>query len=94
MATLVRPHLEGLESGQTSGGQSGFGDVHVLAVVTAADADGADNRTIDDQHQRGRGPLRYNGNCLVNAFAAGLADADKIFYSAASGVGMPVAAEL
>ncbi|MEM7521212.1 MAG: phosphoribosylformylglycinamidine synthase subunit PurL [Pseudomonadota bacterium] len=32
----------------------------------------------------------YNGNCLVNAFAAGIADADKIFYSAASGVGMPV----
>jgi len=27
---------------------------------------------------------------LVNAFAAGLADADKIFYSAASGIGMPV----
>ncbi len=32
----------------------------------------------------------YNGNCLVNAFAAGLADSDAIFYSAASGVGMPV----
>lgn len=32
----------------------------------------------------------YDGNCLVNAFAAGLADSDKIFYSAASGVGMPV----
>ncbi len=32
----------------------------------------------------------YDGNCLVNAFAAGLADADGIFYSAASGVGMPV----
>jgi phosphoribosylformylglycinamidine synthase len=32
----------------------------------------------------------YNGNCLVNAFAAGLADVDKIFYSVASGVGMPV----
>ena len=32
----------------------------------------------------------YNGNCLVNAFAAGLTDTDKIFYSAASGVGMPV----
>jgi phosphoribosylformylglycinamidine synthase II len=32
----------------------------------------------------------YNGNCLVNAFAAGLVDADSIFYSAASGVGMPV----
>ncbi|MCF6272779.1 MAG: phosphoribosylformylglycinamidine synthase subunit PurL [Rhodobacteraceae bacterium] len=32
----------------------------------------------------------YNANCLVNAFAAGLADTDKIFYSAASGVGMPI----
>ena len=32
----------------------------------------------------------YNGNCLVNAFAAGLADTHKIFYSAASGVGRPV----
>ncbi len=33
---------------------------------------------------------RYNGNCLVNAFAAGLLDADKIFLSEAKGVGMPV----
>ncbi|MCB9994133.1 MAG: phosphoribosylformylglycinamidine synthase subunit PurL [Hyphomicrobiaceae bacterium] len=33
---------------------------------------------------------RYNGNILVNAFAAGLADADKIFYSEAKGVGLPV----
>jgi phosphoribosylformylglycinamidine synthase len=32
----------------------------------------------------------YNGNCLVNAFAAGIAKTDGIFYSAASGVGMPV----
>ena len=32
----------------------------------------------------------YNGNCLVNAFAAGLAQTDQIFYSAASGVGMPI----
>ena len=31
----------------------------------------------------------YNGNCLVNAFAAGLVDKNKIFYSAASGI-MPV----
>ena len=29
----------------------------------------------------------YNGNCLVNAFAAGLADADAIFYSAAAASG-------
>ncbi len=30
---------------------------------------------------------RYNGNILVNAMAVGLADIDRIFYSAASGVG-------
>jgi phosphoribosylformylglycinamidine synthase len=33
---------------------------------------------------------RYNGNILVNAMAVGLAEAGKIFYSAASGVGMPI----
>jgi phosphoribosylformylglycinamidine synthase len=33
---------------------------------------------------------RYNGNILVNAMAVGLAETDKIFYSAASGVGMPI----
>lgn len=33
---------------------------------------------------------RYNGNCLVNAMAVGLADTDKIFYSKAEGVGLPV----
>src|SRR5690606_38285894 len=33
---------------------------------------------------------RYNGNILVHAFAAGLADTDKIFYSKAEGVGLPV----
>ncbi len=32
----------------------------------------------------------YNGNILVNAMCVGLADADKIFYSAASSVGSPV----
>jgi phosphoribosylformylglycinamidine synthase subunit PurL len=32
----------------------------------------------------------YNGNCLVNAFAAGLAKTDAIFYSKAEGVGLPV----
>jgi phosphoribosylformylglycinamidine synthase II len=32
----------------------------------------------------------YNGNILVNAFAAGVARADAIFYSKASGVGLPV----
>ena len=32
----------------------------------------------------------YNGNILVNAMAIGLADNDKIFYSAATGAGNPV----
>jgi phosphoribosylformylglycinamidine synthase subunit PurL len=33
---------------------------------------------------------RYDGNNLVNAMAVGLAQSDKIFYAAASGVGMPI----
>ncbi|MBV9956190.1 MAG: phosphoribosylformylglycinamidine synthase subunit PurL, partial [Pseudolabrys sp.] len=33
---------------------------------------------------------RYDGNCLVNAMAVGIAQTDKIFYAAASGVGMPI----
>ena len=32
----------------------------------------------------------YNGNILVNAMCVGLADQDKIFYSAAKGIGNPV----
>ena len=32
----------------------------------------------------------YNGNCLVNAFALGIAKKDGIFYSKAEGVGLPV----
>lgn len=32
----------------------------------------------------------YNGNILVNAMTVGIADTDKIFYSAAAGVGNPV----
>src|SRR5213596_3645057 len=33
---------------------------------------------------------RYDGNCLVNAMAVGIVEKDKIFYAAASGVGMPI----
>jgi phosphoribosylformylglycinamidine synthase len=33
---------------------------------------------------------RYDGNNLVNAMAVGLAETTKIFYAAASGVGMPI----
>jgi phosphoribosylformylglycinamidine synthase subunit PurL len=32
----------------------------------------------------------YNGNILVNAMTVGVADTDKIFYSAASGIGNPI----
>src|SRR3954454_23724601 len=32
----------------------------------------------------------FNGNILVNAMTVGLAEADKIFYSAAAGIGNPV----
>src|SRR5881394_2014978 len=32
----------------------------------------------------------YDGNILVNAMTVGIADQDKIFYSAASGVGNPI----
>ncbi|EJF76299.1 phosphoribosylformylglycinamidine synthase 2 [Bartonella sp. DB5-6] len=33
---------------------------------------------------------RYNGNILVNAFAAGIAKTNSLFYSKAQGVGLPV----
>jgi phosphoribosylformylglycinamidine synthase len=33
---------------------------------------------------------RYDGNCLVNALAVGLAETDKIFYAKATGIGMPI----
>src|SRR5262249_23931607 len=33
---------------------------------------------------------RYDGKCLVDAMAGGLPQADKIFYAAASGTGMPI----
>ncbi len=32
----------------------------------------------------------YNGNCLVNCMTVGIADKNKIFYSAAAGIGNPV----
>jgi phosphoribosylformylglycinamidine synthase subunit PurL len=43
--------------------------------------------TIGGETQFHRG---YNGNILVNAMCVGLADADKIFYSAAPAPGLPV----
>ena len=43
-----------------------------------------------DGRRLGALPPRYDGNNLVNAMAVGLAETDKIFYAAASGVGMPI----
>jgi phosphoribosylformylglycinamidine synthase subunit PurL len=43
--------------------------------------------TVGGETQFHRG---YNGNILVNAMCVGLADADKIFYSAAPAAGLPV----
>ena len=33
---------------------------------------------------------KYNGNCLVNAFAAGIVNKNEIFYSKATGIGSPI----
>ncbi len=33
---------------------------------------------------------RYDGNCLVNAMAVGIAEKDKIFYATATGLGKPI----
>ena len=33
---------------------------------------------------------RYDGNCLVNAMAVGVAETDKIFYAKATGAGLPI----
>jgi phosphoribosylformylglycinamidine synthase subunit PurL len=33
---------------------------------------------------------RYDGNCLVNAMAVGLAESDKIFYAKATGISKPI----
>ncbi len=33
---------------------------------------------------------KYNGNCLVNAFAAGIVNRNEVFYSKATGIGSPI----
>ncbi len=43
-----------------------------------------------DGGRLGRFHRRYDGNCLVNAMAVGIADTDKIFYATATGVGKPI----
>jgi phosphoribosylformylglycinamidine (FGAM) synthase-like enzyme len=43
-----------------------------------------------DRRRRGQFPPAYDGNILVNAMTVGVADTDKIFYSAASGIGNPI----
>ena len=45
---------------------------------------------VPDRGRRGEFPSSLNGNILVNAMCVGLARTDKIFLSAAKGVGNPV----
>ena len=47
-------------------------------------------RSVCPRSAGARFHTRYDGNCLVNAMAVGIAETDKIFYAAASGVGMPI----
>lgn len=62
----------------------------LLAGITAGVAGYGNSFGVPNIGGELRFDASYNGNCLVNAFAAGLVDTDSIFYSAASGVGRPV----
>src|SRR6201982_1426955 len=63
---------------------------HLLAGVVAGIGGYGNSFGVPTVGGSVRFHTRYDGNCLVNAMAVGLAPADKIFYAAASGVGMPI----
>src|SRR5262247_3134359 len=63
---------------------------HLLAGVVAGIGGYGNSFGVPTVGGQMRFHTRYDGNCLVNAFAIGLAHRDKIFYAAASGVGMPI----
>jgi phosphoribosylformylglycinamidine synthase subunit PurL len=63
---------------------------HLVAGVVAGIGGYGNSFGVPTVGGQTRFHARYNGNCLVNAMAVGLADADKIFYAKASGVGMPI----
>jgi phosphoribosylformylglycinamidine synthase subunit PurL len=63
---------------------------HLLAGVVAGIGGYGNSFGVPTVGGEVRFHRRYDGNCLVNAMAVGIAEKDKIFYSAASGVGMPI----
>jgi len=63
---------------------------HVVAGVVAGIGGYGNSFGVPTVGGEVRFHRRYDGNCLVNAMAVGIAAKDKIFYSAASGVGMPI----
>jgi phosphoribosylformylglycinamidine synthase len=73
-----------------------FGDIrhpktrHLVSGVVAGIGGYGNSFGVPTVGGQVRFHTRYDGNCLVNAMAVGLAETDKIFYAAASGVGMPI----
>src|ERR1700759_4675859 len=63
---------------------------HLVSGVVAGIGGYGNSFGVPTVGGQGRFHTRYDGNILVNAMAVGLADADKIFYAAASGVNMPI----
>jgi phosphoribosylformylglycinamidine synthase II len=63
---------------------------HLVAGVVAGIGDYGNCMGIPTVGGETNFDARYNGNILVNAFCAGIVRTDRIFYSAASGVGNPV----
>src|SRR5262247_3413785 len=73
-----------------------FGDpkhpktAHLVAGVVAGIGGYGNSFGVPTVGGQVRFHTRYDGNCLVNAMAVGLAETGRIFYAAASGVGMPI----
>src|SRR6201986_1164969 len=63
---------------------------HLVSGVVAGIGGYGDSLGVPPSRRARRFHPRYDGNNLVNAMAVGLAETDKIFYAAASGVGMPI----
>src|SRR5437764_2788364 len=63
---------------------------HLLAGVVAGIGGYGNSFGVPTVGGSVRFHTRYDGNCLVNAMAVGLARNNRIFYAAASGVGMPI----
>src|SRR5437660_571633 len=63
---------------------------HLLAGVVAGIGGYGNSFGVPTVGGSVRFHTRYDGNCLVNAMAVGLARNNRIFYAAASGVAMPI----